>query len=516
MVTMDNSDKIYDLIGSANNNDVDSQNELVRVFVHNCFIRSVLTFAKPFKWNNIVENAIQDSNYTYFILCFHGHKYNRVKYQEIYKKIIDGLFLRISKSSSLDALTYNNLGFIYHNDIFKKNKVIKVISHYCKAVNMNSKHAQYNLATFIRLNYYKQEFVKLLSKTVFKDSTLPISKEIIFKKIYELYKLSASQFNPNAEHSLSTTCEFREFIGQKERDKWLKKSAKNGLSISQYSIGTKYLGGDVTNRKYQKGIIYLKNSAKQGDTGSQISLINIYSKEYGKNIMTNINEMMYWYLNCEQYTSFFMNIFDVFPIVCNTMEIDNKSNEENQNITNIETIILSKIQLLLVKIKYDCVCNNSITITNILDELENKFFKIIESRQKIQNSSSIFYISQMRLVDSVYQNIIDQQNKTGIIPFVKNYLVDEEIYMSIGFDSIEICDQLEILLNNDMYAENIVELLWRLDELCKEKSYYSKILKITNMLENYRSQVITFLEDNLTLRENYFFKKYKHIQRNYF
>lgn len=513
---MNNSDKVCDLIDSANQNDVNSQNELVKLFVHDCYIESAIIFAKPFKWNNIVKNAIQDSNYMYFILCFYSHKHNKKKYQKFYGEIMNGLFLRMTKSASLDALTYNNLGFIYSNNILKKNNINRAVTHYCKAVNMNSKHAQYNLATFIRNNYNGHGILELLKKTVFKDNTSSISKDIIFQKVYELYKLSAIQFNPNAEHSLSTMCDFGKFGGQKERDKWLKKSAKNGLSISQYSIGTKYLNHNSTSKKYQKGISYLKKSAIQGNIDSQISLISIYFKDYYENDMININELMYWCLKYKIKINFFMDIFNIFPIVDNKKETDNNSYEENQNIVNIETIILSKIQLLLVKIKYDCICDDSVIITNILDTLENKFFKIIGSRQKIQNSRSVFYISQMRLAGLVNQNIIDQQNKTGIIPFVKNYQVDEKIYTSIGFDGIEICDQLEFLLNNDMYTENIVELLRLLDELCKEKSYYSKILKITNMLEKYRYQIITILEDNLTLRENYFFKQYKHIHRNYF
>ncbi|AKI80580.1 putative sel1-like repeat-containing protein [Acanthamoeba polyphaga mimivirus] len=512
---MDNSDKIHDLIDSANNNNVNSQNELVKLFVHNCLIQSVLNFAKPFKWNNIIENAIQDSNYMYFILSFYSYKDNYKKYKEFYREIIDGLFLKTNKSSSLDALTHNNLGFIYSNGILKKIKITKSITHYCKAINMNSKHAQSNLAALIGSNYYDNKFVKLLEETVFKENTLPISRKTINTKIHELYKLSAIQFNPNAEYALYIAYNFGVLSNQKESDKFLKLSAKNGFNISQNIIGTRYLQNNPTSKKYQKGITYLKKSAIQGDTGSQLSLIKIYYEQYHKNITTNINEMVFWCLKCKPRILFFEHLFDVSPVFFNKKETDNNSHEENQSIVDIETTILSKIQLLLVKTKYDCICNDSTTITNILDTLESKFFKIIESRQKIQNSSSIFYISQIRLVDSVHQNIIDQQNKTGIIPFVKNYQVDEETYMSIGFDSIEICDQLENLLNNDMCAENIVELLLKLDELCKEKSYHSKILKITNILENYRSQVITFLEDNLTSRENYFFKKYKHIDRNY-
>ncbi|AGD93041.1 putative Sel1-like repeat-containing protein [Megavirus lba] len=481
----------------AGNNDRGAQDEIVYRYLNQGAINLSQKHIKPIKWQNIIERAIDDQYFMYFLLYF---EYNA------YDAIFDILFEKVKLASKAgDSMAQCNLGKMYHDSLGVKKDIQKAVKWITKSANQNNKYGLINLA-----KYYEN------GDGVFMD----------VNKAIKLYEQAASQNLSSAQFCLARLYEDQCPPNYTLAFKYYRRAANQNHSYAQYCLAICYNYGHGVPLDYQMAIHWLTLAIDQDLNSAKIELADMYIKElgvkknyhkafellnssiyddgtddiddfnamsllasmykYGQGVEKDVNRAIYLYFKSKKLNKI-KRIFKTKTITfINPISVD-CDNDNIIDIDQLESKIIYKLQSIMIKLKYECINIYHIDIENSLQETENKFMKLVKLRTQINNSSAM--ITCLSLNKNIYIKPVDDKKNL----YFNIYNLDDIAYLNFGTKNTKLTNN--IFKKLDKYKSNMLLDL----KIILENKYKEKVNDLLNSVkcENHSHQlgIVKDIED---------------------
>ncbi|AEQ32463.1 Sel1-like repeat-containing protein [Megavirus chiliensis] len=506
---------VKELAKLAENDDIQAQDEIINRYMIHGKDYLIEYLVDIFKWNNLYEKCLENQKYIYVVI--------QMRKPNIYYEIIEKLYPIIeSQAVSDNALAQCNLGCI-------TNGIIS-IRWFQKSADRGCVYAQCELAKI----YIDRFFYKLAY-----DYARPAAKSgnavaenilgnmysrgwhvsINHDKALKWYTRSAEknyahgQISMSIYYSRSNRVDYNPLL----EFEWIKKAAKQGFVQSQYEIACRY---DQPNFKFhdkQKALKWYKRAADGGNTSAQEFMASKCLSD------GDIAQALYWYFKSkskyeimEYLTTQNHNVVHVdnYHYNCHNSEMELFRKKFYKHFQKNIDNILPECQILIIKNKYHSTDEFNDFRYKYCEILENHIIKIIKWDIALTNiSTSEFIISCLGLKTSVISlNIQEYQDKTGIIPWIKQFRIQNNYYLVFGENNVELIEEIigyknQMINRHDEFINLInknsdCEILLS-DPIIK---LYKQILKTYNLM---LSKLIN--EDNI--RNIRFQAKYKFLYK---
>ncbi|AVG46784.1 Sel1-like repeat-containing [Acanthamoeba polyphaga mimivirus] len=481
----------------ADNNDCKAQDEIVYRYLYQGAINLSQKYIKPIKWQNIIERAINDQYFMYFLLYF---EYNE------YDVIFDTLFKNVKTAAKNgDDMAQCNLGKMYRDGCGTKKNIQKAVKWFTISANQNNKYGLINLAKY----YEDGDFVspdinkaiKLFEQAACQNLS---SAEYCLGRLYEnqcpsnyilafkYYQQAANQNHIYAQYCLAICYNYGQGISLDYQMAiyWLTLGINQGLNSAKIELADMYVKGLGVKKNYHKAFELL-NSSIYDDGTDDFDDFNAMSKlasmyKYGRGVEKDINRAIYLYLKSKKLDKI-MRIFKIKTITfINAINVD-CDNDNIMDIDQLESKIIYKLQSIMIKLKYEHNSIYNIDIENTLQETENKFIKLVKLRTQIINSSAMITCLSLKK-DAFIKPIDDTKNL-----YFNIYNLDDIAYLNFGTKNTKLTNN--IFKKLDKYKSNMLLDL----KIILENKYKEKVNDLLNSVkcENHSHQlgIVKDIED---------------------
>ncbi|ACE06312.1 hypothetical protein Aasi_0954 [Candidatus Amoebophilus asiaticus 5a2] len=452
----------------ANTNDALAQEEIITRYSKIKIPPLMQSLVDPFSWQGIQAKLQEDERYVYFLLHFS----KQAKDHTIYREIVSSVK---AYARAGNTLAQTNLGLMYKKGLGVKRDYKKAIEWYTKAAN------QGNIAAQNSLGYIYKE-----GKGVDPN----------YEKAIEWYTKAADQGNTVAQYNLGiiykqeegTVCDYQESI------KWLTKAANQKNSYAQTSLGHMYYHGKGVRQDYQKAIEWYIKAANQGNRDAQDSLGYIYynakgverdyekarkwyekaAKQGDRNSQTYLGIMykkgqgtdkdlahaIYWFMKARNEAEL-LRIFKLKSF------LPLKEKIYATEMDGIEGTLLSNWQALLIQKERDRADRHATLHGEAYRQLEETMAQFIGWRHQLYTQPKLM-VSCVRLRKPKYITTIENhQKETGIIPYIKQHILHNNVYSSFGKKNVVLAEAIVNELINKTLCNQTHNILKQIEETYK-------------------------------------------------
>ncbi|AUV58980.1 Sel1-like repeat-containing protein [Bandra megavirus] len=481
----------------ADNNDRGAQDEIVYRYLYQGAINLSQKHIKPIKWQNIIDRAINNQYFMYFLLYF---EYNA------YDAIFDILFESVKLAAKAgDSMAQCNLGRMYHDGLGVKKYIQKAVKWITKSANQNNKYGLVNLARYYEngdgvlpdinkaIKLYEQAVSQNLSSAQYclarlYENQCPPDYILAFK----YYQQAANQNHSYAQYCLAICYNYGQGVSLDYQMAiyWLTLAIDQGLNSAKIELADMYIKELGVKENYQKALELL-NSSIYDDGSDDIDDYNAMSKlasmyKYGFGVEKDVNRAIYLYFKSKKLNKI-KRIFKIKTITfINGINVD-CDNDNIIDIDQLESKIIYKLQSIMIKLKYEQINIYHIDIENSLQKTENKFIKLVKLRTQINNSSAM--ITCLSLNKNIYLKPVDDKKNL----YFNIYNLDDLSYLNFGTKNTKLVNN--IFKKLDKYKSNILQDL----KIILENKYKEKVSDLLNAVkcENHSHQlnIVKDLED---------------------
>ncbi|BCS82742.1 Sel1-like repeat-containing protein [Cotonvirus japonicus] len=479
--------RIEELCSLANKNDTLAQNEIIDFIINLGSDKYVIDNINIFMWYNIFEKCQKNQKYMFTLLCCCDKK--------IKNKIFHELFPTVKLcAKSGDALAQNNLGFMYEKGIGLEKNSHESIKWYTKSANQGFKYAQNNLG-FFYLDNKDYTLAKIyLKKAAFQNDRnaehklgqlyfngIGVKKN--YQKAFKWFILSANKNFWAAEHDLAIM--YYNGLGVDINLNlafyWIISSAHKNYTDSQYLLGCIYDNKYFEHYDPKESVKWLTFVANKNNIDAMIKLANHYE------INNDYAQTIYWIIKTKS-SQYLPKIFSKTKPVHEEYNLKNtlKHYFVQDHAKKLESLLIKKCQILIIQNKYFWHDKNADERTHLCEVIEKKIFQMIKWREKII-SRPLLLLSCLKfdkyfLLDSIsnkeksnnipHIEINKHQEKTKIIPYVKQHTIRSQEYISFEQKNIKFVDKLINHQNNTNDLHGIFDLL---------ENYYKDLIASINI-----------------------------------
>ncbi|BCS82540.1 putative Sel1-like repeat-containing protein [Cotonvirus japonicus] len=526
----------------ADTNDRNAQDEIVFRYLNQGAMFLSKKNINPINWQNLTERSVNDQYFTYFLSFF--SQFNG--YENIFNIIFEDVKLAAKTG---DSMAQHNLGLMYYEGLCTKKNIKKAIKWITKSANQNNKYALINLA-----GYYEagdiipldiEKAIKLLELAVNQNLS---SARYYLGKIYMHMKPPdhALAFKYYQEAANQNHCEAQFWIGiyyktghSVTKDyqmalHWLTLAANQGLNSAKIRLAGMYILDTYVERNYDKAFELLNSSIYDDGTNNyydNIAMLEL-SRMYqtGTGVEKDMSKAIYLLVK----SKINKKITKTFKI--NTITFINPINVDYDNINipdidEFESRIIYKLQSIMIKFKYENTSFYNIEIENTLQEIENKFYELVNLRTQINKSSVM--ITCLSFKKNARYKLVDGKNT-----YINKYELNDIPYLSIGEENVKLTDnifeilkqyefnnllqdlklilenkhkeKIDILVNSVEHGEQCNQLDI-VKDLEKIKNFLSLTEKISSKLATYKDLFIDDIKNNTHLRNQNFQQEYPFI-----
>nr|WBF70238.1 Sel1-like repeat-containing [Megavirus caiporensis] len=499
---------IKQLAKLAENDDVQAQDEIINRYMIHGKDYLIEYLVDIFKWNDLYEKCLTNQKYIYVVI--------QMRKPDTYYEIIEKLYPIIESQAVLgDTLAQCNLGYITSGIIS--------IRWFQKSAERDCVYAQCELAKiyldkfFHKLAYdYARPAAKsgnaiaenILGNMYSCGWHVPINHD----KALKWYTRSAEKNYAHGQISMSIYYSPSNRIGSNKllEFEWIKKAAKQGLVQSQYEIASFYNTKNFKFYDKQKALKWYKRAANGGCVYAQKIMADKCLSD------GDIAQTLHWYFKLEKKNKIMEFLItqnnDTANITASEIELlrIKFSKHFQKNINNI----LPECQILIIKNKYHSTDEFSDFRYKYCEVLENHILKIIKWDNILTNLlTSEFIISCLRFETSTISlNIQEHQDKTGIIPWIKQFRIQDNNYLVFGENNVELIEEI-IGYKNQMISQHnkfieLINLNHNNDTLLSDP-----ILKLYDKLLNIFNLMLSKLTNEDNIRNLRFQAKYKFLYK---
>lgn len=486
----------------AGKNDREAQDEIVYRYLNQDAINLSQKNIKPINWENIIERAIDDQYFTYFLLFF---AFDHDEYHVIFDVLFDVLFENVKLAAKTgDSMAQYNLGQMYYRGISTKKNIQKAIKWITKSADQNNKYGLINLARFYEYGdgvlldidkatqLLEQASCQNFSKAQFYLGRIYMYKDPPdYKLAFKYYQQAANQNHSSAQYFIAVFYKTGKCVAQdyKKAVHWLTLAASQGLNSAKIKLAEMYMKGIDVEQNYHKAFELLNSSIYDDGTNNyydevaMTELACMYKRGLG--IEKNISKAIYLHIKSRNTK----NIFKIFEI--NTITFINPINVdcENNNLSDIDQLeskIIYKLQFLMIKLKYEWSNIYHDDISNSLQEIENSFTRLIKLRIQLNNSSAMINCLSFKKNTSYKFDVFNTKNA-----YVNYYVYDDISYINIGLNNIKLVNNFQKNLDKFMFCNIFLDL-----ELALENKHKEKIDDLINAVKNDdRSHQLNIVKD---------------------
>ncbi|AEX62139.1 putative sel1-like repeat-containing protein [Megavirus courdo7] len=459
----------------ADNNDREAQNEIVYRYLNQDANHLSQKNIKPINWQNIIDRAINDQYFMYFLLFFDNDEYN-----DIFNVLFESVKLA---AKSGDSMAQYNVGRMYYEGYPIKKNIQKAIKWITKSANQNNKYGLINLSRYYEdgdgvlpdinkaIKLLEQAACQNLSKAQFYLGRIYMYTDPPnYKLAFKYYQEAANQNHTNAQYWLAIFYKTGKYVSKDNQKAiyWLTLAANQGLNSAKIKLAEMYMQGTCVEQDYHKAFELLNSSIYDDDTNDYYDYIAMSELarmyKYGYGVKKDISRAIHLHLKSKKLE----NIFKIFKI--NTITFINPINVdyENDNIIDIDQLeskIIYKLQSIMIKLKYEWTNIYCTDIDNYLQEIENKFVELIKLRTHLNNSSAMINCLSFNKNTS-YKSMIKYNTKNSY--FNKHDLGDIS-YLSIGPDNVKLANDIFENLDKSKFNDMLLDLELALGNKYKEK-----------------------------------------------
>lgn len=483
----------------AGKNDREAQDEIVYRYLNQYANNLSQKNIKPINWENIIERAIDDQYFTYFLLFFAFD-------HDEYHNIFDALFENVKLAAKTgDSMAQYNLGQMYYKGISTKKNIQKAIKWITKSADQNNKYGLINLARFYEygdgvlldinkaIKLLEQASCQNLSKAQFYLGRIYMYKNPPdFTLALKYYQQAANQNHSGAQYYVAVFYKTGKCVTKnyKKAVHWLTLAANQGLNSAKIKLAEMYMRGIYVEQNYYKAFELLNSSIY--DDGTDNYYDNIAMSElalmykYGNGVKKDISKAIHLHLKSKNLE----NILKIFKT--NTITFINPINIdcENDNMIDIDLLeskIIYKIQSLMIKLKYEYT--NIYHIDNSLQEIENRIAQLIKLRAQLNNSNAMIDCLSLKKYSS---HKLDKNNINNV--YINHYDLDNISYLNIGPNNVKLANDIFENLDKSKFNDMLLDL-----ELTLESKYKEKVDDLVNAVKHedhsHQLGIIKDLED---------------------
>ncbi|AZL89160.2 Sel1-like repeat-containing protein [Megavirus baoshan] len=457
----------------ADNNDRGAQDEIVYRYLNQDANNLSQKNIKPINWQNVIDRAINDQYFIYFLLFF-----NYDEYHSIFNVLFENIKL-VAKNG--DSMAQYNVGKMYYKGLGVKKNILKAIKWITKSADQNNKYGLMNLARFyedgdgVLLDINKA--IKLYERAASQNLS---SAQFYLGKIYmcrnppdytlafKYYQEAANQNHTNAQYWLAILYNRYGLRDYRKAIHWLTLAVNQGLISAKIKLAEMYEKNIYVERDYHKAFELLNSSIYDDNTNdyhyyiAMTELARMY--EYGRGVDIDFSRAIYLHLKSKKLEK----IFKIFKT--NTITFINPINVDCENdnmidIDQLESKIIYKIQSIMIKLKYKWINLYHIDIDNIIQEIENRFMQLIKWRIQLSNSSAM--INCLSLKKNTYYRSMIKRNIKNL--YFNEHNLDDISYLNIGPDNVKLVNDIFENLNKSKFNDMLLDLELVLGNKYKEK-----------------------------------------------
>ena len=464
-----------ELARRANENDLYAQELIVTKIVTEGPLPNLLKLANTCHWHRIKEKVQQDGRYVHLLLI----DPKGIKDTTIYQLFIDHV---IEQAQAGDALAQTNLGIMYltAKGVPKdSNKALKwfirateknfgisyymlgqvynhgkktlnnrreAITWHTKAANQGIKRSIYNL---------KRLYIEriLIDKSE-KGEELPDDKKAEYKAGIEyLARLADKAGDKDAQAALGLIyCEGKGVDQDVELGlEWINMAIDYGKNILPTNnhlvkkIGSLYYYGkfDIP-INYEIAFTCYRQAAKNGLAAAQKYLSKMYFK--GKGVGQNFGRATFWALQAKKEVWL---VDKLKTILTNTLD----PSQVKEDFESLAKSLFVSCKIMGIVEKRAPIKGNPYTLSNLFQGLEEIIVEFIEWWQQLEDQSGL-------LINCISLEDMDMISKyrahTGDLTYIKEYIYQQNKYISFGESNVRFADQL---LEEQVYQTHYNEAL---------------------------------------------------------
>ncbi|AUV58981.1 sel1-like repeat-containing protein [Bandra megavirus] len=483
----------------ANNNDRGAQDEIVYRYLNQDANYLSQKNIKPINWQNIIDRAINDQYFMYFLLFFDCDEYD---------SIFNALFENVKLAAkSGDSMAQYNIGRMYYEGLSTKKNIQKAIKWITKSANQNNKYGLINLARFYEdgdgvlpdinkaIQLLEQATCQNFSKAQFYLGKIYMYTDPPnYKLAFKYYQQAANQNHTHAQYGLAIfyktgTCVLKDY---QMAIYWLTLAVNQGLNIAKIKLAEMYKQGTYVEQDYFKSFELLNSSIYDDGTDNYYDNVAMtelaYMYKRGLGIEKNISKAIYLHIE----SGYIKKIFKIFKINIITFINPINIDYDNDNITDIDQLeskIIYKLQSLMIKLKYEWINIYRTDIDNYLQEIENRFTQLIKLRIQLNNSSAMINCLSLNKYSS-YK--LDKNNTKNV--YINHYDLNDISYLNIGPDNVKLVDDIFENLDKSKFNDMLLDL-----ELALGNKYKEKVDDLINAVRHedhsHQINIIKDLED---------------------
>ncbi|AVL94339.1 putative Sel1-like repeat-containing protein [Megavirus vitis] len=457
----------------ADNNDRGAQDEIVHRYLNQDANNLSQKNIKPINWQNIIDRAINDQYFMYFLLFF-----DYDEYYSIFNVLFENIKL-VAKNG--DSMAQYNVGQMYYKGLSTKKNIQKAIKWITKSANQNNKYGLINLARFYEdgdgvlldidraIQLLEQAAIQNLPSAQYYLGKIYVNKDSPdYILAYKYYQQAANQNHSSAQYWVSVFYKTGHIVKKDYQMAihWLTLAVNQGLNIAKIKLAEMYMKSTFVEQDYFKAFELLNSSIYDDGTDNYYDNVAMtelaYMYKRGLGIEKNISKAIYLHIE----SGHIKKIFKIFKI--NTITFINPINidyddDDVTNIDQLESKIIYKLQSLMIKLKYEWINIYCADIDNYLQEIENRFMELIKLRIQLNNSSAM--INCLSLIHNSYK--LDKNNIKNV--YINHYDLNDISYLSIGPDNVKLTNSIFENLDKSKFNDMLLDLELALGNKYKEK-----------------------------------------------
>ncbi|MHB9148301.1 MAG: tetratricopeptide repeat protein, partial [Candidatus Amoebophilus sp.] len=333
-----------------------------------------------------------------------------------------------------------------------------------------------------------------------------------YKQAFEWFEKAAHQGNALAQCSLGFMYKHGQGVDRDDKKafEWFEKAAHQGDPNAQLSLGAMYKNGLGVDLDDKKASEWYSKAAHQGNPNAQLNLGLMYKN--GQGVVKDLAQAIFWFVKCK-------SKIDLLCILTNNSEISttNTQFEEEPDFSYSE--LLASWQAMIIQKERDRSGEHATFSLEGYQELEKIMVQLISWQHQLAEQKGLM-VSYLSFKDPTHISLIEQhQEKTSVIPYVKQNAWQGKPYLSFGESNVKLADEIiEELTHHTLYKkaqslltdlESIYKMVHR--EAASKASYIEERLQEEGLNETRRNKFLNKLSKKNEITKQ-FADKVKSIQ----